>query len=140
MGCRLILAPVACQLIALIQEPSSLEKISKVIYAVVIKAICVQRGFQMLQHYIEAGTCQSVDSVVIQHLACKCKRIALYHTHISECIKGIRCFVEKSAVTIHECALVVELDVSCQKLCCLVKAFVVIQLVGMHQMHTTVFV
>ena len=62
----------------------------------------------------------------------------MQHAYIAVGVKGVGGFVEQGAVTIHECTLVAEPDVSYQKLSSLMQAFVKVQLVSVQQMHTTV--
>ena len=84
---RTILPPIGSQHIVLVYQPSSFEKISQFIQAVVIETVRIEFGFTMCQYHIVADTSQLVQTVIQQHVAHQIQCIPLYHLHMPESIE-----------------------------------------------------
>ena len=109
---RAVLAPIACQLIVVVEDLSAFEEVTEFIETVIVETVGVDGHSSVLEHNIISCPCQTVEAVIVKHFAIEMKRIALVHSDMTEGVEGVTVLVVKCTVAVHEYTFVAEADIA----------------------------
>ena len=135
LGIGVILTPVGGEHRRAVDEFAALKEIAEVIHAVIVEGVGIERRLAVLQHHIVAGLGQLVVAIVESIVAGQTESVALYHTHMAERLERVGLFVEMGTVAIEVGTVVAEVDMAVEHLRTVVAELVVVQIVGMYQIH-----
>ena len=62
---RTIFSPVTCQFIIMVKDTSSLEEISQIIKAIIVKTIGINCHSAVLELHIVSCPCQTIKAIII---------------------------------------------------------------------------
>ena len=133
-----IFSPVGGKRSLTVNHLSTLKEVGIIIQTVVIKAIGIKSGLLMLQHHIITGTSHLLVTIVISIIAQQRERIALVHLHMSERLERIAGLIEIGTIAIQSGTLMCKMYLTIQNGGIGILQLVVMQHIGMHQIHTCI--
>ena len=107
-----VLSPIGHQFLVLVGERSALKEVSIVVKAVVVKAVCVECLPTMFQPHVLPSLHHLCLTIVKCPFARKRKRVALYHSHMTEGAKRVCLLVKIGTVAPHSRPFVHKLHLS----------------------------